>query len=247
MKNLFKLIILSLIFLSWSLPIFCMSDEVKEHSEKVVQQKINPKQIRTRDEIADFFNKHGIRPSGNLADIIASYAMFTETEIHEKNKWFEYVVERSIDDEIELIQPVLDRGADIDYIINSGPFKGYTFLMWAIHRGRFKIAEFLINSGANIHIKDKYNKDTLSLCLSLLRSEKWWLELFSIKHKCCAASTDVKETIRRIKSLVALLIKAGVDLNINYSYTEDPEIRQMFLDSMGHISADKEDEEEFCV
>ncbi len=274
MKNLIQLIVISLIFGAQSTSIFGMDDEIKERSEKVVQT-INPKQIRTRDKIADCFNELGIKPSMDLANIIASYVtVFTPEEVcvatgelrkvHMAQGYLHSPDDNS-DYDIRSIKEALEEGADIDsQSINLGLIHRATILMRAIEYERVKIVEFLIKLGVNIHIKDENNDDAIGHCAKYSFNAR-------IIELLIKAKADIKkyETLllmkaihRGKKSLVDLLLKAGADPNKRYprtsiydsfseltplEYANDPEIEQMLIDAMGETSADIEDEEEFCV
>jgi ankyrin repeat protein len=61
---------------------------------------------------------------------------------------------------------LLERGADVNEAIDTGPGAGYTCLMMVARNARPDLAEFLLSNGADINASAKDGSTALSLAMA---------------------------------------------------------------------------------
>ena len=114
---------------------------------------------------------------------------------------------------------VAARPAATVQVVNSvnGPEYQSTALMWASDRGHKEIAEFLINSGANVDAKNKYGYT--ALMMASVNDRKEMVELLLSRGANIDATDEDKSTAlmlateRGRATIVQLLLDRGADVN----------------------------------
>ena len=106
------------------------------------------------------------------------------------------------DGDLPLVKSLIGQGTSVD---EACDFKGWTALHFAAHRGHVAIAEFLLDQGANVSVRDKDGYTPL--------------------HNTADSSTKgrpPKRTEAERNRIAALLLKHGANVNATTNHGETP-------------------------
>ncbi len=222
MKNLYFLLIFPLIFLSCTKKTVLINENLDENGRSILFKAVeNSDENETSKLISEGYDVNRTDLNGFTPLMVA---------VTKKNS--------------AIIRKLIKAGADIDKLDtknNTSP------LLYAFHFDNLKAVEILVNSGADVSIKDYYGKNALMYaCVSLDDSEisllKKIIRKKDINSKDSGNSTPLMHAAGTGHlEAVKLLIKKGADINAvdnkgwtayDYSFGEDKKAVREYFDSL---------------
>jgi ankyrin repeat protein len=98
----------------------------------------------------------GARPATNFVVVGLVIILITGVFVGANAENNQLMLEAILDNNLEVVKSLLDRGTDINSMMNGG-----TALMWAAGTDRLEMAKLLIDKGADVNAKNQYGGTAL--------------------------------------------------------------------------------------